>query len=92
MNLLRYTVLFYFHVFTFTFSFQRSRRTDKQARSLCTGDNEQADHDQRKSEGSEERTLPRPAEDPRETRGKGAIWSYLDSKSWNLVLSNLAQL
>ena len=54
---------------------QRSGRSDQQARSVCTGDDEQADHDQRKSESGQERALPRPAEDPGETGGAGAIWS-----------------
>ena len=57
---------------------QRSRRADKQARSLCARYNEQADHDQRKSKGGQECALPRSAEDPRETGGKGAIWSQLE--------------
>ena len=57
--------------------FQRGRRPDQQTRSVRTGNDEQADHDQGKSEGGEERALSCSAEDPGETGGEGEIWSKL---------------
>ena len=58
-------------------SFQRGRRPDQQTRSVRTGNDEQADHDQGKSEGGEERALSCSAEDPGETGGEGEIWEEL---------------
>ena len=58
-------------------SFQWSGRPDLQTRSVRTGNDEQADHDQGKSEGGEERAFSCSAEDPGETGGEGEIWSEL---------------
>ena len=56
---------------------QRSRRPDQQTRSVRTGNDEQADHDQGKSEGGEERALSCSAEDSGETGGESEIWAEL---------------
>ena len=48
-------------------------------RSVRTGNDEQTDHDQGKSEGGEERALSCSAEDPGETGGEGEIGSELRS-------------
>ena len=66
--------------------FQRSRRPDQQTRSVRTGNDEQADHDQGKSEGGEERALSCSAEDPGETGGEGKIWSELRTLIFVILL------
>ena len=66
--------------------FQRSRRPDQQTRSVRTGNDEQADHDQGKSEGGEERALSCSAEDPGETGGEGEIWSELRTLTFLILL------
>ena len=71
--------------------FQRGRRPDQQTRSVRTGNDEQADHDQGKSEGGEERALSCSAEDSGETGGEGEIWAELRRCKWlNSYVSNLA--
>ena len=57
--------------------FPRNRRPDQQTRSVRTGNDEQADHDQGKSEGGEERALSCSAEDSGETGGESEIWAEL---------------
>ena len=70
-------------------SFQRSRRPDQQTRSVRTGNDEQADHDQGKSEGGEERALSCSAEDPGETGGESEIWAELRTLTFLILLSSL---
>ena len=53
-------------------------QTSRSANEECTHrDDEQADHDQGKCEGGEERALSCSAEDPGETGGEGEIWAEL---------------
>ena len=66
--------------------FQRGRRPDQQTRSVRTGNDEQADHDQGKSEGGEERALSCSAEDPGETGGEGEIWSELRTLTFLILI------
>ena len=66
--------------------FQWSRRPDQQTRSVRTGNDEEADHDQGKSEGGEERDFSCSAEDPGETRGEGEIWSELRTLTFLILL------
>ena len=66
--------------------FQRSRRPDQQTRSVRTGNDEQADHDQGKSEVGEERAFSCSAEDPGETGGEGKIWSELRTLTFLILL------
>ena len=68
------------------FLFQRGRRPDQQTRSVRTGNDEQADHDQGKSGGGEERALSCSAEDPGETGGEGEIWSELRTLTFLILL------
>ena len=72
--------------------FQRGRRPDQQTRSVRTENDEQADHDQGKSEGGEERALSCSAEDPGETGGEGEIWSELRSDPTLMSLILLSSL
>ena len=69
--------------------FQWGRRPDQQTRSVRTGNDEQADHDQGKSEGGEERALSCSAEDPGETGGEGEIWSELRTLTFLILLFSL---
>ena len=66
--------------------FQWSRRPDQQTRSVRTGNDEQTDHDQGKSEVGEERALSCSAEDSGETGGEGQIWEELRTLTFLILL------